>query len=87
MGDSLTKTGEAVEFLDSDQLKVQLKKQQSATNNAFSHNKLMQGGCSSAKNAAFERKGTENYKSSSRVTHHHGHARMNSTKYGGGTPT
>ena len=64
-------------FMEAEQLKVQLKKQQSAaantSNNTFAFNKLMNGGSSSTKNTVFERKGNENYKSSSRVAHHHGH--------------
>lgn len=75
-------------FMEAEQLKVQLKKQQSATNNAFAFNKLMNGGSSSAKNAVFERKGNENYKSSSRVAHHHGirgqSSGLSQTNYGGG---
>ena len=62
------------------------------TNNAFTYNKLLHGGPNSAKNAMFERKGNENYKSSSRVAHHHGvrgqSSGLSSTKYmGSGTPT
>ena len=54
----------------------------------------MNGGSSSTKNTVFERKGNENYKSSSRVAHHHGQRGQSSGlssnlhKVGnGGTPT
>lgn len=68
-------TAGTTDFIEAEKLQVHLKKQQSAVttnNNAFSYNKLMQGGASSTKNAVFERKNTEGYKSSSRVAHHHG---------------
>ena len=55
--------------MDGGQIQAQLRTQNSAKSNTFAFNRLT-GGNTSAKHNAFERKGTENYKSSSRVAHH-----------------
>ena len=56
-------------FMDAGQIQAQLRQQNSAKSNSFAFNRLT-GGNTSAKHNTFERKGNENYKSSSRVAHH-----------------